>query len=134
MKFQNPLIEYIYILSLQKCHTNSSYTIHGLWINYNTGGYPQFCHNTPFDKDVLLPIESELEKVWLSCYGKKDEFLWKHEFKKHGTCFPKVLTEWEYFSKTLKIFQKHKKDGFNGCNEKNKECLLPLKFNEIYDD
>lgn len=137
MKLIPTFRDYVYFLSLQKCSKNSEYTIHGLWIDYKDGGYPQFCHNTPFIKEDLQPILKTLETNWHSCIhgkGKDNYSFWKHEFKKHATCFPTQLTELEYFSKTLELFQ-NKKDNntFTQCHSKH-DCMIEIKYNEIYND
>ncbi|KAL3232223.1 Ribonuclease T2-like [Nakaseomyces bracarensis] len=82
----------------------SSFTIHGLWPDDCSGGYPQFCRRNLFIDDVYyllkskelngddpsLPISGEdlLEKLdtyWKSNNGNH-ESLWIHEYNKHGTC------------------------------------------------
>lgn len=82
----------------------SSFTIHGLWPDDCSGGYPQFCRRDLFIDDVYyllkskdlneddpsLPISgaellNNLETYWKSNNGNH-ESLWIHEYNKHGTC------------------------------------------------
>jgi ribonuclease T2 len=117
------LIEYYtYFLAVQKCHENSNYTIHGLWIDYNKGGYPEFCDLTKFDINELNNIRVELDKYWISCYDNNEK-LWEHEWQKHGTCFNTNMSLFFYFNKTLELY-KTKIDKVNLCDKK--ECLIPI--------
>ncbi len=121
------LIPYFtYYLALQKCHHNSNYTLHGLWIDYSKGGYPQFCNNTAFDPNELLPIYKNLNRYWGSCYGS-NEGLWEHEWKKHGTCFSPAFSLKEYFNKTLHLYFKT-----NTHNCQHKDCLIAIDSIDIY--
>lgn len=116
-----------YFLAIQKCHHNSNYTIHGLWIDFERGGYPQFCNKTVFNVNELDDIRQDLDSYWPSCYGNS-EGLWEHEWEKHGTCFDKHMTLHHYFKQTLDIYKK-KIDDVNSCTKK--ECLIPIEFLEI---
>lgn len=120
------LIHYFtYYLALQKCHNNSPYTIHGLWIDYARGGYPEFCKKTTFNETVLYPIQNSLHKNWPGCYGKSND-LWKHEWLKHGTCFYPYLDLFKYFNTTLHLFS-----IIDSSHCKNKDCLIPIDYDQI---
>jgi ribonuclease I len=121
----NALIRYYtYYLALQKCNTHSNYTIHGLWIDYTRGGYPQFCGHTPFELDKLNNMVSEMKRVWPSCYGDDGVGLWEHEWKKHGTCFPGTPSIVEYFNKTLELYKFHEHYFYKICTRK--DCMIPV--------
>jgi ribonuclease T2 len=123
MKFE--LIKYFtYYLALQKCNKKSNYTIHGLWIDYNRGGYPEYCNKTEFDISLLNPIRNDLEKYWPGCYGNNKD-LWEHEWRKHGTCFYPRIGLVEYFNKTLQLFLQK---GANNCIG---ACMIQIDYDEL---
>ena len=119
---------FTYFLALQKCTPNSNYTIHGLWIDYYRGGYPQNCNlSNKFYLNQLEPIKKDLNSYWYSCSDNSESF-WKHEWLKHGTCFYPKLNVFNYFNKTLNLFfinQIKIKD----CKYKN--CLIPIDFTDL---
>jgi ribonuclease I len=117
---------YAYFLALQKCHSTSNYTIHGLWIDYKKGGYPEFCNRTTFNVTELHDIRRELDIHWPSCQGA-NQGLWEHEWKKHGTCF-KSMSLHSYFKTTVDIYKK--KNVNTICNKH--DCLIPVEHVEIY--
>ena len=39
-------------------------TIHGLWPQYNTSGYPSYCSNEPFDENI--PYEIGWDKIMMN--------------------------------------------------------------------
>jgi len=120
---------YTYFLAVQKCKKNDNYSIHGLWIDYNKGGYPVYCNMTDkFDIIELNEFKYELDEKWYSCYGKS-ETLWEHEWDKHGTCFyPKMNLKY-YFNKTLELYNQKQDYMKEKCTEK--ECLIPIEFIEL---
>lgn len=110
MKEVKALIRYYtYYLALQKCNMYSDYTIHGLWIDYTRGGYPQFCNAEPFDVEKLTSILPQMKEVWPSCYGDSGAF-WEHEWKKHATCFPDAMSVVDYFNTTLQLYYTHSRN------------------------
>ena len=121
---------YTYYLALQKCNMHSDYTIHGLWIDYTRGGYPQFCSAVPFDVEELTSILPQMKKVWPSCYGDSVT-LWKHEWKKHATCFPQhSVSVLNYFNTTLQLYYKH----HNCAHSKLQNCMIlvdPTDLNQL---
>ncbi|CAI4223042.1 unnamed protein product [Auanema sp. JU1783] len=86
-----------------------SWTVHGLWPNFQNGSYPQFCHGSPptFDINLVDPILHELSTNWPNLLTHHSvESLWKHEYDKHGTCSQsdsKLETELKYFNATLAL-------------------------------
>jgi ribonuclease I len=120
------LINYFtYYLALFKCNKNSEYTIHGLWIDYSRGGYPEFCNSDKFDIELLDPLRKNLDKYWGGCFGNSID-LWEHEWKKHGTCFYPRIEFTEYFNKTLNLFLTVDKSK---C--KDKDCMILINYDQI---
>ncbi|KAK9838118.1 hypothetical protein WJX81_002369 [Elliptochloris bilobata] len=80
-----------------------AWTIHGLWPNYNKGGYPKNCaggNPAQYSEQDIHDLESELTKYWPS-YKGPDSGFWEHEYNTHGTCNINDLNEEEYFNVTL---------------------------------
>ena len=102
------LYEYIwgpqnyYYLSLMK--EKDEWTIHGLWPQYNTKNYPQFCRVVPFNKDAITDLLPKLNEYWCSDKGANTIF-WEHEWNKHGTCMFNKCDEHDYFKKALDLYQ-----------------------------
>lgn len=101
-----PILGYEYVLALEKCQSSSNYTIHGLWPQYNSSSWPQFCNTSEhFNMRSLEPIMDQIDKYWLTCpkFNRTEEWFLKHEWLKHGTCTP--FNEIEYFSTGLALYQ-----------------------------
>jgi ribonuclease T2 len=87
---------------------NEIFTIHGLWPQYQAGGYPSYCTNEAFDSDAPVAVGWEtMTTYWPDVEYKEtdpnyDEF-WTHEWEKHGTC--SGLTQYEYFDYATKLIQ-----------------------------
>lgn len=121
-----------YDLALKKCHSNDTWSIHGLWPELNSSIWPQFCRpSLDFNLSLLDPIRTELNANWASCGGSVDEDVkfWKHEYLKHGTCTS--FNETDFFNKTLNLFssvqEKDLIDKF--CRDKTTECLISFNLN-----
>lgn len=92
------------------CPRSFHFTIHGLWPNYKSGGWPQFCeHGMDFDESKVADLLEDLEDEWPSFMGGGgDDGFWKHEWEKHGTCALDVLpSEHAYFKGALKLHYKY---------------------------
>ncbi|KAH8300459.1 hypothetical protein KR018_006857, partial [Drosophila ironensis] len=82
------------------------WTIHGIWpTKYQQIG-PSFCNNSAsFDVNKLEPISDRLETFWPDLKGEtSEEWLWKHEWQKHGTCamlLAQLNDELKYFAQGL---------------------------------
>ena len=50
------------------------FTIHGLWKNFDSGRWPQFCHHERFDAASLALLRPRLDAVWPSYYGPNEQF------------------------------------------------------------
>jgi hypothetical protein len=76
--------------------------IHGLWLDYVDGTYPHDC-GAEFSMEPIRPLLDRLNYYWPSLYNDP-EFLWKHEYTKHGSCMTKWFpNQYDYFSKTLEL-------------------------------
>lgn len=88
---------------------SSSFTIHGLWPEYKTGGWPQFCgaHTTHQAAGPPTPAQNCL---WPSLIGPSPGF-WEHEWAKHGTCAAPLLGNRTAFVATvLELHEKYNLD------------------------
>jgi len=83
------------------------FTIHGLWPQYITTGYPQFCTDEQFD--ILVPPSigiNSMATYWPNVKSSStsnpdyDDF-WQHEWDKHGTC--SELSQTNYFNYTIEL-------------------------------
>jgi ribonuclease I len=82
-----------------------------------------------FSIDALKPIMPELKEYWHSDREPDADF-WCHEYKKHGSCVFKPMSELEYFNTALDLFQKAIKLGLptKYYNEKTGKCLIPVNL------
>ena len=81
-------------------------TIHGLWPQYNTTGYPSFCTDEPFDPSIPdLVGKSNMIQYWPDVKYEESspsyDSFWEHEWTKHGTC--SGLSQYDYFDKALAL-------------------------------
>ena len=133
----NPNLQVFYFLSLIRENDNQ-YTIHGLWPQTSLTKYPTFCKPVDFTMDPLYPILDKLEQYW---YSKQhtlttDEHFWKHEYQKHGSCTFTSMTEIEYFTNTINLYEEALEADLPNkyYDSDTKKCLIPvnqeLKFIE----
>ena len=84
----------------------NNFTIHGLWPQYDTTGYPSSCTNEPFNPSI--PNEVGLDTMVMRWPDVKydvnnpnyDSF-WEHEWTKHGTC--SGLSQYDYFAAAIAL-------------------------------
>ena len=81
-------------------------TIHGMWPQYNTTGYPSSCSNEPFDTSVPELIgTSDMIQYWPNVKEEESsssyDSFWEHEWSKHGTCTG--LSQYDYFNNAIKL-------------------------------
>ena len=72
-----------------------------------------------------------MRKYWNSDYTNDTTF-WEHEWKKHGSCMFLEMSEHEYFSKTLELYDEAVKEGIikKECiYNYNTDCHLNLDLN-----
>jgi hypothetical protein len=125
-----------YDLALQKCHRDSSFSLHGLWPEYNASSWPQFCNKTEYREFNPSDLEQwdrfdEMNQYWFSCESESKAIpalnsmtFWKHEWEKHGTCTSMNVTE--YFGKALDLFNYVKTNSYDDqcCQSGWMQCLL----------
>ncbi len=80
------------------------FTLHGLWPQYTTSGYPHDCTSEKFDPSAPESVGmSTMEKYWPNVQeseGSSDyDSFWEHEWSKHGTC--SGLSQEDYFSTAI---------------------------------
>ncbi|KAI8067463.1 ribonuclease T2-like protein [Gongronella butleri] len=109
--------------------TNAGYenkfTIHGLWSDYCTKGWPQFCdpsRERTNITDILVSrgafkLMHDMNNMWPNSQGNVDNF-WSHEWNKHGTCMdtfkPSCYKNKDpiegminFFNATVQIYEKY---------------------------
>mmetsp|Transcript_7170 Transcript_7170/g.10665 ORF Transcript_7170/g.10665 Transcript_7170/m.10665 type:complete len:223 (+) Transcript_7170:73-741(+) len=85
------------------------FTVHGLWPQYSSGGYPSYCTDEAFDPAVPEEIGmDDMTTYWPDTeYAESDpnyDEFWTHEWTKHGTC--SNLSQYDYFSATIALIKK----------------------------
>jgi len=82
------------------------FTVHGLWPQYTTSGYPANCNNEPFNSKSPEAVGMDtMNQYWPNVQAKTtdsdyDDF-WTHEWTKHGTC--SGLAQTDYFNTTINL-------------------------------
>lgn len=82
----------------------SNFTIHGLWPQYVTSGYPSSCTTEPYNSTIVdeVGLDTMIERwpdVKYDVNNPEYDSFWEHEWTKHGTC--SGLSQYEYFTATL---------------------------------
>ncbi|XP_064548188.1 ribonuclease Oy [Drosophila montana] len=83
------------------------WTIHGIWPTKLGQIGPNFCNKSAeFNPEQLQAIIDRLNTYWMDLEGdSSQEYLWKHEWLKHGTCAAVLAAldnELKYFGQGLK--------------------------------
>jgi ribonuclease T2 len=81
-----------------------NFTVHGLWPQYTTTGYPSYCSAENFDQDVPIEIGWDTMITYYPDvkYAESDpdyDSFWEHEWDKHGTC--SQLSQYDYFQQAI---------------------------------
>ena len=84
----------------------TNFTVHGLWPQYATNGYPSTCTSEPFDASIPQQIgENKMIQYWpdvqYDVTSASYNSFWQHEWTKHGTC--SGLSQVDYFSQALDL-------------------------------
>lgn len=82
------------------------FTIHGLWPQYSSGGYPSFCTDEAFDMASPEAVGMDtMTTVWPNVQAEEGSSdygsFWEHEWTKHGTCSELGQTQW--FNATVNL-------------------------------
>lgn len=118
-------MEYTYLLAIMWC---TQWQIHGVWVDYTNGSYPQNCSNMPFNLDILKAnntLYNQMTTYWHGCYGNDVDF-WQHEWAKHGTCTGWSLVD--YFVNTVGYFLQYSPSFDNRCDKSDQTCTIPLQI------
>lgn len=87
-----------------KPYWNENFTIHGLWPQYDTTGYPSYCSAESFDTNIPKEIGWNTmttyypDVKYVETSPDYDSF-WEHEWDKHGTC--SGLSQYDYFQQVI---------------------------------
>ncbi|KAG7668514.1 hypothetical protein KSW81_005279 [Nannochloris sp. 'desiccata'] len=97
--------------SFNNCNNQpvAEFTIHGLWPNYASGGYPENCD--PSDKfstkNIPTTLLNQMGCEWVSYTGTNAGF-WSYEWGKHGTCALSLFpTQEDYFDASIDLNNKY---------------------------
>lgn len=92
--------------SKPESYWTNHFTLHGLWPQYTTSGYPHDCTNEAFDPKSPEAVGMDtMNKYWPNVQASEgssdyDDF-WTHEWTKHGTC--SGLAQTDYFNTTINL-------------------------------
>ena len=113
-----------YVFALSRCTANQNWGIHGLWPEWNSTSWPQFCNpGNHLNLNEIAPLMPTMNLYWHSCEGNNTEF-WSHEWLKHGTCTP--FDQYTYFSVALYLYEVLPWHLF--CTYPMTNCLVPLQY------
>ena len=80
-----------------------AFTLHGLWPEFASGGWPQFCRWPGGGGDDPGAASPRQRCEWPSFHLGADAF-WEHEWSKHGTCAgPVTGNRSAYFATALRL-------------------------------
>lgn len=91
-----------------KTYWKTSLTIHGLWPQYSSGGYPSYCTKEAFNASIPHLIGwNDMTTYWPDINFSENDSrygaFWEHEWIKHGTCTG--LDQYTYFTTTLNMLK-----------------------------
>ena len=114
-------------LALKQCNESTGWSIHGLWLDYDNGSYPEYCSNMTYWNITNVALEQEMWKSWYSCDGDDNSF-WEHELQKHGSCikdyvFP-FMNSNNYFEDTIELYNGVKSIIPYVCRNKTDNCYI----------
>ncbi len=84
----------------------NNFTIHGLWPQYDTTGYPSSCTTEPFNPSIpdevgLDTMVTRWPDVKYDVNNPEYDSFWEHEWTKHGTC--SGLSQYDYFAAAIAL-------------------------------
>ncbi|XP_071079873.1 ribonuclease Oy-like [Haliotis cracherodii] len=84
-----------------------TWTVHGLWPNLDDMKVMNCNNSWHFNWDMVKSLEKQLNASWPNMFGKQPhQWLWKHEWQKHGTCAATLKAtdnQLRYFQKALSL-------------------------------
>ncbi len=85
------------------------FTLHGLWPQYSTGGYPSTCTTETFNSTVPDAVGwDDMYMYWPNVQLAEGDpnysSFWNHEWSKHGTCTG--LSQYDYFEESINLVKK----------------------------
>ncbi len=69
----------VWLMAVQICSGQSSWSIHGIWPQYDFVNYPSNCPGPKLNVNDLNPILAQMNQSWFSCQESNDGF-WSHEW------------------------------------------------------
>ena len=86
------------------------FTLHGLWPQYTTTGYPSYCTTEPYNASIpdIIGLETMVQfwpDVKYDITSSSYDSFWEHEWTKHGTCT--TLTQYDYFQDALQLIERY---------------------------
>lgn len=87
---------------------STHFTVHGLWPQYTTSGYPSYCSTEAFNSTIPVEIGWDtMTQYWpdVKYTETNDQYdsFWEHEWDKHGTC--SGLTQENYFQDAINLIE-----------------------------
>lgn len=84
------------------------FTIHGLWPQFQAGGYPSYCTDEAFDPAAPEAVGWDtMVQYWPDVQYAEDssdyDQFWEHEWTKHGTC--SGLEQEDYFQAAIDLIK-----------------------------
>ena len=125
-KKKDPRFYYLSLMKNEK--TESGFSIHGLWPQYNLKKYPSYCKVVSFDITKLELLKEDLNKYWNTKMFNRVENFWEHEYKKHGSCMFTNMDEFEYFNITIKLYKEVIKKNLIEKYVDGNNCLIPISL------
>ena len=91
-----------------KPYWQENFTLHGLWAQYDTTGYPSYCSTESFDSNIPIEIGWDTMTTYYPDvkYSETDpdyDSFWEHEWDKHGTC--SELSQYDYFQQAIELVE-----------------------------
>ena len=116
------------LLAVQKCDSDSDWTIHGMWPQVNSHDYKpcEDCSTVPFSLSAISDLMPDINKYWPSCRHDSEQKFLQHEWSKHGTC--SGFDVHGYFEAVLKVFKAG--EWKSTCNSQGgNECKVHVVLN-----
>lgn len=78
------------------------WTIHGFWPSKKKGQHPRNCNNVAFNWTIIPQnVQERMQIMWPNLHNGNNLQFWEKQWKAHGTCSGKGVTE--YFTKAIEL-------------------------------